>query len=147
MWLMIQTRCVAWLMTDMYLTKTSTSSWQVPCWWYLLCCRITATLSCMMTLQKLPFDRQICPILFESCKYIIFLSILSIFIIIFFVSLMSLWCVTNIQTLSVLIHILYSSYRATWPRVPSGVVTNGLNGLRRRLLPLALNKSPSKDST
>ena len=33
-------------------------------------CRITATLSCQMTLQKLPFDRQVCSILFESCEYI-----------------------------------------------------------------------------
>ena len=33
------------------------------------CCRITAKLSCQMTLQKLPFDRQTCSILFESCKY------------------------------------------------------------------------------
>jgi len=32
--------------------------------------RITATLSCQMTLQRLPFDRQICPIMFESCEYI-----------------------------------------------------------------------------
>jgi len=32
--------------------------------------RITATLSCQMTLQKLPFDQQVCSILFESCKYI-----------------------------------------------------------------------------
>jgi len=32
-------------------------------------CRISATLSCPMKLQKYPLDTQVCPLMFESCKY------------------------------------------------------------------------------
>jgi len=31
--------------------------------------RVSATLSCPMTLHKFPLDTQTCPMMFESCKY------------------------------------------------------------------------------
>lgn len=34
-------------------------------------CRITATLSCPMKLHKYPLDTQTCPMMFESCQYIL----------------------------------------------------------------------------
>ena len=37
--------------------------------------RVSATLSCPMTLHKFPLDTQTCPMMFESCEYRVFILV------------------------------------------------------------------------